>query len=48
MSRLERAKFFYFFWQTSYYRTFSQCAFKQMMRYHNRIAELMGYHSDYN
>lgn len=48
MSRLERAYFYRNFWKNLYCQTFLQGAYTQMMRYQNYIAELMGYHSDYN
>ncbi|MGX2969224.1 hypothetical protein [Ursidibacter arcticus] len=42
MSQLQRAEFFYQFWFSCFCRTGLPCAFKQMMRYFDRMAELKG------
>lgn len=42
MTALETNRFLYHFWLTLYYRSFNPCAFKQMLRYHNRLAQLHG------
>lgn len=42
MNRLQKMHYFYQFWLNCYYRTFNQCAFKQMLRYHQQLAELYG------
>lgn len=42
MNRLKNALFFFTFWRNSFERTGNLCAFKQMMRYFDRLAELYG------
>lgn len=42
MTSLQKARYFYQFWLEAYYRTFSPCAFTQLLRYHHRLAQLQG------
>lgn len=43
MNTLQKAEFFREFWLQCFYRTGLRGAFNQMLRYHNRIAELKGF-----
>lgn len=42
MTALHTNRFLYDFWLALYYRTFNRCAFRQMVRYHTRLAQLHG------
>lgn len=42
LTALQKAEHYREFWLQSFYRTGLRGAFNQMLRYHNRIAELRG------